>query len=51
MNVMSPENFIVIDKWNVSALCSSLFVQKCYTIPPVSIDAAKNQEYLYTRND
>ena len=51
MNVMSPENFIVIDKWNVSALCSSLFVQKYYTIPPVSKHAAKNQEYLYTRND
>ena len=42
MDVMSPENLNAIDKWNVSALCSSLLVQKC----PVSIDAAKNQEYL-----
>ena len=43
MDVMSPENLIAIDKWNVSALCSSLLVYKCYTIPPVSIhvDAAK----------
>ena len=39
---MNPENLNAIDKWNVSALCSSLLVQKC----PVSIDAAKNQEYL-----
>ena len=39
---MSPENLNAIDKWNVIALCSSLLVQKC----PVSIDAAKNQEYL-----
>ena len=42
MDVMSPDNLNAIDKWNVSALCSSLLVQKC----PVSIDAAKNQEYL-----
>ena len=46
MDVMSPEDLIAIDKWNVSALCSSLLVQKCYTIPLVSIDAANNQEYL-----